>query len=91
MGEKKGIEELKAVLAFTNDAAVKAIAALKDGAQFSDLRVLMDPALALEAKAAYQGLAGLDDELKDLDLEEAEALVALCMANVKAIVAAVKA
>lgn len=72
--EKHGIKETLEVLDFANLLAVKMIAALKDGAQLDDLKLLLDAELHAKGKAALDGFAIVKEELKDVSLDEAPEL-----------------
>ena len=73
--QKKGIQEVVELLDFAELAAVKVIAAGKDGFGLEDLSVLIDSELWSKGKLALEGVGQVGGEFKDLDGEEISLLV----------------
>jgi len=68
----QGIKEISEVFDAVESLSVDAIVALKDGADLSDLSVIMDNLGKI--KDAIEGFGNVDDEVKDLDKEETKLL-----------------
>jgi len=68
----QGIKEISEVFDAVESLSVDAIVALKDGADLSDLSVIMDNLGKI--KDAIEGFGNVDDEVKDLDQEETKLL-----------------
>ena len=68
----QGIKEISEVFDAVESLSVDAIVALKDGADLSDLSVIMNNLGKI--KDAIEGFGNVDDEVKDLDQEETKLL-----------------
>jgi len=68
----QGIKEISEVFDAVESLSVDAIIALKDGADLSDLSVIMNNLGKI--KDAIEGFSNVDDEVKDLDQEETKLL-----------------
>jgi len=68
----QGIKEISEVFDAVESLSVDAIVALKDGADLSDLSVIMNNLGKI--KDAIEGFSNVDDEIKDLDKEETKLL-----------------
>ena len=68
----QGIKEISEVFDAVESLSVDAIIALKDGADLSDLSVIMNNLGKI--KDAIEGFSNVDDEIKDLDKEETKLL-----------------
>lgn len=68
----QGIKEISEVFDAVESLSVDAIVALKDGADLSDLSVIMNNLGKI--KDAIEGFSNVDDEVKDLDQEETKLL-----------------
>lgn len=86
-----GVQEIIEILDFAEAVAIKAVQVAKDGIQPLDvIKIVSDVSLWAKGVAAVKGIKELDDEIKDLDPEEAKQVVARCMLMIKNIAAAAK-
>lgn len=88
--EKVGIKETLDVFEFAEHLSVKMVMALKDGIGLDDLRLLLDAELYKKGKDAVENIKLVDDEIKDLDLNEGEELASRGVLMAKNIAAALK-
>jgi hypothetical protein len=71
----RGVKEISEVLEFVQELGVAGVKAAKDGLGIEDIPTFLDPSLFGKAKDAIDGLSEVDDELKDLDPEEAKVVL----------------
>lgn len=90
MEQMYGIKESLEVLEAVKVIGVKVAKAGKDGFDFSDLSVLVDPEVWAKAKAAFEGIGEAPKELKELNAEEIGQLAAAGLAVAFAVYAAIK-
>jgi hypothetical protein len=87
MSEEKGVKELLELVAGLKEVGLVGKAALKDGKiDMNDLGLLV--ALLPKQQVlldAFQGLADLDDEIKDLSLDEAMQVIQAILLAAKAV------
>ena len=82
------IKETKELLAAVKKLSVDVIKGLKDGVQFDDINILIGNIDSI--KVAIEGIGQVDDEIKDLDLNEVKELVGEAIDLITAVLAAVK-
>jgi hypothetical protein len=90
MSDKRGVKELMELIAGLKELILVGKSVMKDGkVDLSDigaLSVLL--AKQSELVAAFQGLSEIDDEVKDLDLAEAQEVILALIAAAKEVKAA---
>lgn len=91
-----GVKETKELLVGVNELALILVARLKDGFQASEdiaaiiAKLQADEDFKAKMKAAYDGVAAIPDEVKDLDLAEGIELALAQAAYVPKILEAAK-
>lgn len=88
MSGNYGIKETLDVIDAIEGLTIDTIESLKDGASLDDITVLFKNLEPL--KEALKGIDQIDDEMKDLDIEEIKMLTGKAVEMVFAIVAKVK-
>lgn len=82
------IKETKELIAAVKKLSVDVIKGLKDGVQFDDINIIVGNIDSI--KVALEGISEVDDEIKDLDLNEIKDLVGDAIDMITAILEAVK-
>lgn len=92
MSEKKGVKEIIEATRGATTLAAFCRAEFKDGVQLADgftlMRKFADPQFRVELWDAIEGSGEIDDEIKDLDAEEAAEVLTELFKGLKKVTAA---
>ena len=95
MPEVIGVKETKEMLVGANELTIALLAQLKDGFQMADLAALFaklqaDEDFKAKLQAAYDGMAGIPAEMKDISMAEGIELALVQVQYLPKIIAAAK-